>query len=119
MSVLRQAQHLLELSTRGRGFTLLTPQVARWLAETQLSDGLLTLFIQHTSASLLITENADPEVHADAHGINLVFMKPGLSGRIVDPADFDEASAWPVAETSFYEETGWRKFVTAVYPLVK
>ena len=53
MSVLRQAQHLLELSTRGRGFTLLTPQVARWLAETQLSDGLLTLFIQHTSASLL------------------------------------------------------------------
>jgi len=65
MSVLRQAQHTLELATRGRGFTPLTPQVARWLQEERLADGLCTLFIQHTSASLLITENADPEVRAD------------------------------------------------------
>ena len=65
MSVLRQAQHTLELSTRGRGFSPVTPQVARWLQEERLVDGLCTLFIQHTSASLLITENADPEVRAD------------------------------------------------------
>ena len=65
MSVLRQAQHTLELSTRGRGFTPVTSQVARWLREEQLNDGLCTLFIQHTSASLLITENADPDVQGD------------------------------------------------------
>lgn len=65
MSVLRQAQHTLELSTRGRGFTPLHPQVTRWLQEERLKDGLCTLFIQHTSASLLITENADPDVHGD------------------------------------------------------
>ncbi len=65
MSVLRQAQHTLEIATRGRGFTLVTPQVSRWLQQEQLNDGLCTLFLQHTSASLLITENADPDVRAD------------------------------------------------------
>ena len=65
MSVLRQEQHTLELATRGRGLTPFAPHVARWLQEHQLGDGLVTLFLQHTSASLLITENADPDVHAD------------------------------------------------------
>jgi secondary thiamine-phosphate synthase enzyme len=65
MSVLRQAQHTLELATRGRGFTPITAQVSRWVQGGQLVDGLCTLFIQHTSASLLITENADPDVHGD------------------------------------------------------
>jgi secondary thiamine-phosphate synthase enzyme len=65
MSVLRQAQHTLELATRGRGFTPVTPQVSRWIQEERLKDGLCTLFIQHTSASLLITENADPDVQGD------------------------------------------------------
>ena len=65
MSVLRQAQELLELSTRGRGLTLFTEQVARWLQQQRAGDGLCTIFLQHTSASLLITENADPDVRAD------------------------------------------------------
>lgn len=65
MSVLRQEQHTLELSTRGRGLTAIAPQVTRWLQEVQAGDGQVTLFVQHTSASLLITENADPDVHAD------------------------------------------------------
>jgi secondary thiamine-phosphate synthase enzyme len=65
MSVLRQAQHLLELSTRGRGFTLFTPEVSRWLQEERAVDGLCTIFLQHTSASLLITENADDDVRGD------------------------------------------------------
>ena len=55
----------MELATRGRGFTLVTAQVSRWLQEEQCADGLCTLFLQHTSASLLITENADPDVHGD------------------------------------------------------
>jgi len=62
---------------------------------------------------------ADEEQHARAHGINLVFMRPGNTGRIADPSDFDETSAWPKAETSFYEETGWRAFVTANYAKVQ
>ncbi len=65
MSVLRQEQHTLELATRGRGLTPFTPQVVRWMQERRLTDGLVTLFLQHTSASLLITENADPDVLAD------------------------------------------------------
>jgi len=58
---------------------------------------------------------ADDTDHADAHGINLMFMRPGYTGRITDPDGFDQASAWPVADTSFYEATGWRAFVTAIF----
>ncbi len=53
------------MATRGRGFTLLTPEVSRWLQEQRVVDGLYTVFLQHTSASLLITENADPDVRGD------------------------------------------------------
>lgn len=63
---------------------------------------------------------ADEADHANAHGINLVFVKPFLTGRIVDPSDYDdELSAWPKEQTSFYEETGWVDVVTALYPLLK
>jgi secondary thiamine-phosphate synthase enzyme len=60
-------QHLGELSvkTSGRGFTGVTADLERWLRERRVHDGLLTLFIRHTSASLVIHENADPTVLAD------------------------------------------------------
>jgi secondary thiamine-phosphate synthase enzyme len=51
--------------TRGRGFYEITREVAAWLREAGAGDGLVTLHIQHTSASLLIQENADPEVRRD------------------------------------------------------
>jgi hypothetical protein len=66
----------------------------------------------------IVGNYADDDAHANAHGVNLTFMRSGLGGRIVDPSDFDEASAWPAAETSFYEATGWRELVTALYPYV-
>ncbi len=50
-----------EISTSGQGLYEFTGEVDRWLD----GDGLLTLFVQHTSASLLIQENADPEVQTD------------------------------------------------------
>ena len=53
------------MSTRGRGFTLVTPEVSRWLLEQRVADGLCHVFLRHTSASLLITENADPDVRGD------------------------------------------------------
>ncbi|NUZ08158.1 secondary thiamine-phosphate synthase enzyme YjbQ [Piscinibacter koreensis] len=57
--------HTLRVATPGRSLTEVTPAVARWVRETRIRLGLLTLFIRHTSASLLITENADPQVRVD------------------------------------------------------
>ena len=62
---MEQAQHTLAIETRGPGFTDLTRQVAAWLASIAAKDGLLTLFVRHTSASLTIQENADPDVLRD------------------------------------------------------
>lgn len=62
---MRQAHHTVEVRTPGRGLVPFTAQVDRWLASVRPSTGLLTLFIQHTSASLLIQENADPDVRTD------------------------------------------------------
>ncbi|HMM72522.1 MAG TPA: secondary thiamine-phosphate synthase enzyme YjbQ [Rhodocyclaceae bacterium] len=60
-------QHITRLSvrTRGRGLHEITAQARAAVAESGIGDGLLTLFVRHTSASLLIQENADPEVCAD------------------------------------------------------
>jgi secondary thiamine-phosphate synthase enzyme len=60
-----QAFHELVVSTRGRGFYELTREVEGWVDESQFKDGLLTLHLRHTSASLLIQENADPDVRHD------------------------------------------------------
>jgi secondary thiamine-phosphate synthase enzyme len=60
-----QAFKTLELTTGGRGLVEFTPRVRAWIDSTGISDGLLTVFIRHTSASLLIQENADPDVQAD------------------------------------------------------
>ena len=62
---MRQAQHELTVRTRGRGFYEVTEEVAEWLVQNQCQAGLLTLHLRHTSASLLIQENADPDVRRD------------------------------------------------------
>jgi secondary thiamine-phosphate synthase enzyme len=65
MLPMRQAFHRLELSTERRGLAEITPLVARWVDGQGIATGLLTLFCPHTSASLLIQENADPNVRTD------------------------------------------------------
>lgn len=65
MAVLRQAFGELTVPTQGKGLYLFTQDVARWLQLERAQDGLLTVFIQHTSASILVQENGDPEVRAD------------------------------------------------------
>jgi secondary thiamine-phosphate synthase enzyme len=55
----------LDIRTRGKGFYPFTREVAGWVASTKAETGLLTVFIQHTSASLVIQENADPDVVLD------------------------------------------------------
>jgi secondary thiamine-phosphate synthase enzyme len=62
---MRQIQHRLQIDTARRGLVEVTRPIASWVASTGLRDGLLTVFIRHTSASLLIQENADPEVQRD------------------------------------------------------
>jgi secondary thiamine-phosphate synthase enzyme len=60
-----QAFETLQVDTRGPGLSLVTDDVRSWLKEVAAVDGVLTLFIRHTSASLLIQENADPDVQTD------------------------------------------------------
>src|SRR5215468_1265279 len=63
--MLRQSFHEFTISTRGRGLYEFTDDVASWIARNNFKDGLLTLHLRHTSASLLIQENADPDVRRD------------------------------------------------------
>ncbi len=56
---------VIEVRTRGRGTTEITPQVQDAVAAAGIADGLCTVFIHHTSASLIINENADPDVQRD------------------------------------------------------
>ena len=58
-------QKTLEIRTPGRGFVDLTPQVERVVSESGVRTGLCVVFVQHTSASLVIQENADPAVLRD------------------------------------------------------
>ena len=63
--MLRQSLHELNIATRGRGFYEFTASVQELVRDTKFKAGLATLHLQHTSASLLIQENADPEVRRD------------------------------------------------------
>lgn len=62
---LRQNTHEFVVRTRGRGFYEFTDEVVQWVEKNGFQSGLTTLFLRHTSASLLIQENADPEVRRD------------------------------------------------------
>ena len=62
---MKQRIDRVAIAGRGRKFTDITDEVQNFVAATNIKSGLLTLFIQHTSASLLIQENADPDVLKD------------------------------------------------------
>ena len=63
--MIRQSQTEWEVQTRGRGFHEITPEVEYFVKESGIRSGLLTLHLMHTSASLLVQENADPDVRTD------------------------------------------------------
>ena len=77
-------QSRLAIETRGAGLYEFTDEVARFVRETGVDIGLLTLFVRHTSCSLLIQETADPDVRADL---------AAFFARLVPPAD-DPAMAY-------------------------
>jgi secondary thiamine-phosphate synthase enzyme len=64
-SVTQQVNGRLVVETEGQGFTEITEALSRWVFGTGVLNGLLTVFCRHTSASLLIQENADPDVRRD------------------------------------------------------
>lgn len=63
--MINQSSAILTVQTTGRGLVDVTPRVLAWITQSNIHQGLLTLFIRHTSASLLVQENADPDVRAD------------------------------------------------------
>ena len=65
MVAMRQAFHEITVPTHGKGLYAFTPQVRAWVEARSIRQGLLTLYIRHTSASLLIQENYDPTVQTD------------------------------------------------------
>ena len=77
-------QTTFTVHTAGPGLTEMTAEIADWLSATDVRSGLLTLFVRHTSCSLLIQENADPSVRADLE----TFLR-----RLIPPAD-DPANRW-------------------------
>ena len=62
---MKQEQFKFSVSTKGRGIYCVSHEVCSWVLRQDIQSGLLTLFIPHTSASLLIQENADPGVLED------------------------------------------------------
>ncbi|HLY90223.1 MAG TPA: secondary thiamine-phosphate synthase enzyme YjbQ [Acetobacteraceae bacterium] len=62
---MRQAMHRITVETRGQGLVDVTDAVRRWVVAQAIGTGLLTVWCRHTSASLLVQENADPDVRAD------------------------------------------------------
>jgi secondary thiamine-phosphate synthase enzyme len=75
--MLHQSFHELVIATRGRGLHEFTREVEQWMEQNKFKDGLLTLHLRHTSASLLIQENADPDVRRDLEEFFKRFVPDG------------------------------------------
>ncbi|MET0683142.1 MAG: secondary thiamine-phosphate synthase enzyme YjbQ [Casimicrobiaceae bacterium] len=63
--MLRQCSTTIDFETRGRGLLEITRPVAEWATGSKIREGVLTLFVRHTSASLVVQENADPDACGD------------------------------------------------------
>lgn len=78
--MIKQAAGELSFRTSGRGLFDITAEIDDWVSRQSIGDGLISIFIKHTSASLLIQENADPDVPRDLDSFfsKLVPEDPGL-----------------------------------------
>ena len=86
---MKQVFATIEISTKGSGLYGFTDRAAQCLAESGLRDGVLTCFVRHTSASLLIQENADPDVLSDLESFmqRLVSRDPKLYRHTTEGPD--------------------------------
>ncbi len=86
---MKQAQHSITVSTRGQGLYEITSEVGAWVARQGIETGLLTVYCRHTSASLTIQENADPDVLRDLERFykDLVPEDPARYRHVSEGAD--------------------------------
>lgn len=89
---MRQAFHALTIASPGQGLMEFTDDVRDWLRREDCGDGLLTVFCRHTSASLLIQENADPDVQTDLKDF-FARITPEGAGYIHDAEGPDDMPA--------------------------
>ncbi len=87
--MLRQSQHELAIETRGRGFHEFNDEVRKLLRTAKVTTGQVTLHLQHTSASLLIQENADPDVRHDLESF-FARLVPDGDGIFIHTAEGDD-----------------------------
>jgi secondary thiamine-phosphate synthase enzyme len=99
---MRQALHRLLVATEGKGLVAITEPVRAWLGAQAIATGLLTLFCRHTSASLLIQENADPDVRKD---LEAFFEKLVPEGRGLYAHDTEGPDDMPAHIRSALSET--------------
>ena len=78
---MKQAFHTIRVSTHGPGLYEFTEKVAAFIRAEKIGDGLLTCYIRHTSASLLVQENADPDVLKDLKDFFAQLAKKGMDYR--------------------------------------
>jgi secondary thiamine-phosphate synthase enzyme len=83
---MKQALHHLTVATRTRGLHEITRDVRQWINLQDIETGLLTVFLRHTSASLLIQENDDPDVRTDLENF-FETIAPETPGRYVHDAE--------------------------------
>jgi secondary thiamine-phosphate synthase enzyme len=83
---MKQALHHLSVATRTRGLHEITRDIRQWISLQDIETGLLTVFLRHTSASLLIQENADPDVSTDLENF-FETIAPETPGRYVHDAE--------------------------------
>jgi len=97
---MRQATQTLTIATRGAGLHEITREVAAWVAQQAMTTGLLTVFCRHTSASLLVQENADPDVARDLEDYFAKLAPPDRAYRHQDEGPDDMPAHLRAALTS-------------------
>ncbi len=90
---MKQAQTTLTINANGRGFTNFTNALQRWIAEQGIQTGQVTLFVQHTSCSLMIQENADPDVLTDMETFMSKLVRDGDSSFLHQDEGDDDMPA--------------------------
>jgi secondary thiamine-phosphate synthase enzyme len=93
LSFMRQAVHTIVVATGGKGLIEITGAVADWLARQKMATGLLTIFCRHTSASLVIQENADADVRTDIEAFFERMVPENPGGYVHDAEGPDDMPA--------------------------
>lgn len=90
---MRQLQHIIDVTTPGAGLVEITEQLERFVSQAGIETGLVTAFVRHTSCSLLIQENADPDVQRDLMSFFRRLVPEGMDWVVHDAEGPDDMPA--------------------------